>query len=61
MEIVIHLKLTPINEAALIHKLVRDVDEVESAVIMRPYKIGPAEWRDRGIGYLPDETTRQEL
>jgi hypothetical protein len=70
MEVVVKLRLTPAEaidittadiESELIHRLVRDVENVESAVILRPRKIGPSRLWDSGTGYIADETTRQEL
>ena len=47
-------------EANLIHQIVADVDDVQSAVVLRPHHIGPSHLRDSGTGYTADETTKQE-
>ena len=44
----------------LVHGLVADNAFVESAVIMKPYGIGPSRLHNSGTGYTPDENTRQE-
>jgi hypothetical protein len=44
----------------LVHCLVADNEFVHSAVIMKPHHIGPSRLADSGIGYSPDESTRQE-
>jgi hypothetical protein len=44
----------------LVHGLVADNEFVHSAVIMKPHHIGPSRLADSGIGYSPDESTRQE-
>jgi hypothetical protein len=43
----------------LVHTLVADNEFVMSAVILRPYHIGPSRLADSGIGYEADESTRQ--
>jgi hypothetical protein len=56
------LKSTAIERCKelLVHGLVADNAFVNSAVIMKPHHIGPSRLSDSGIGYTPDESTRQE-
>lgn len=70
MDVIVKLTLAPAEaidittadiETTLIHRLVRDVENVTSAVILRPRKIGPSRLWDSGTGFIADETTRQEL
>lgn len=46
-------------EEEVVHRIVADNTLVMSAVILRPYGIGPSRLWDSGTGYSADEHTRQ--
>lgn len=47
------------SKELMLKDLVQNNGVVMSAVILTPHHIGPSHLHDSGIGYTPDEKTRQ--